>query len=96
MATPYARCVSRTQDYLTPIPTSRIFTGSIKPTSRYWRCVYVAHEQNRYRIESGDYSYCNTNAAGLLPEASVEPDKHVSMHPALLTVFYLGWLAQYA
>ncbi|QDV83784.1 hypothetical protein [Planctomycetes bacterium TBK1r] len=52
-------------------------------------CIRVG-PQTSYRIESSDYSVyafadvrMSAVETGLLDEASVEPDKHLSMHPAL-------------
>lgn len=67
-----------------------------KTTSKYWRLVYVAHAPSTPwtsdRIRG--LLVCVTNAAGLLPEASVEKRKPLSWHVPLPTVSEFGWLAQ--
>ena len=66
----------------------RIAPASSRPRGSHLR--FTPSSRTNYRIESSDYSaiafadvQMSAVEAGLLDEASVELDKHLSMHPAL-------------
>ena len=48
------------------------------------------NEKELYRIERRDYSPGNPILEGLRRRASVEPDKHLSMHPALRAQYVMS------